>query len=142
MREKAQPAVGAQENGVGVRELIQVRQIPGDRRRRWFFSEDFDLIVWFNDDGTFAGFELCYDKSRIQRSLAWRQAAGFSHMAVDDGENRPGKYKATPVLVPDGYFDARRIHSAFARECVSLPTEVADYVLQTIEKHPNYGTAL
>ena len=125
-----------------MRELIQVRQIPGDPRRRWFFSDDFDLIVWFNDDGTFAGFELCYDKKQTKRSLVWRLSGGFTHMAVDDGENRPGKYKATPILVPDGYFDATRIHSAFAKESISLPKEVADYVMQIIAKHPNYGAAL
>jgi hypothetical protein len=124
-----------------MREHTHVRQIPGGRRRRWFFSDDFDLIVWFNDDSTFAGFELCYDKRHIEHSLVWRPAAGFAHMAVDDGENRPGKYKASPVLVPDGYFDAKRIHSIFAKECLSLPKEVADYVLQTLEKHPNYGAA-
>lgn len=124
-----------------MRELINVRQISGDPRRRWFFSADFDLIVWFNDDGTFRGFELCYDKKHVQRSLVWRQAGGFAHMAVDDGENRPGKYKQTPVLVPDGYFDAKRIHSAFTQQCLSLPKDVADYVLQTIEKHPSYCAA-
>ena len=121
---------------------MHVRQISGDLRRRWFFSDDFDLIVWFNEDGTLAGFELCYDKRQIQRSLVWRLTAGFTHMAVDDGENRPGKYKSTPILVPDGYFDAKRIHSAFAKESISLPKEVADYVMQIIAKHPSYGTAL
>jgi hypothetical protein len=125
-----------------MRELIHVRQIPGDPRRRWFFSDNFDLIVWLNDDGTFAGFQLCYDKKLAQRSLVWRLPDGFTHMAVDDGENRPGKYKATPILIPDGYFDAKRIHSAFAKECNSLPKEVADYVMQIIAKHPNFGAVL
>lgn len=124
-----------------MRELIQVRQIPGDPRRRLFFSEDFDLFVWCNDDGTFAGFELCYDKKQAQCSLVWRLADGFTHMAVDDGENRPGKYKATPIMVPDGYFDAKRIHAAFVKESISLPKEVADYVMQIIAKHPNYSAA-
>lgn len=125
-----------------MKEDIHVRQIPGDRKRRWFSSNDFDLIVWLNDNGTFAGFELCYDKTRTEHSLAWRPPAGFAHMTVDEGEHRPGRYKATPVLVPDGQFDAPRIYSAFAKESHSLPKDVAAYVLQTLEQHPNYRRAL
>lgn len=125
-----------------MREYINVRQIPGDLKRRWFSSEDFDLIVWLNDDGSFAGFELCYDKTHLERSITWRPCGGFEHMAVDDGEHKPGKYKASPVLVPDGYFDANRIHFAFSKESKSLPQEIASYVLQALERHPNYGRAL
>jgi hypothetical protein len=125
-----------------MRELTKVRQIPGDPRRRWFFSHNFDLIVWFGDDGAIAGFELCYDKTKEQCSIVWRLQSGFTHMAVDDGEDRPGKYKATPILVPAGHFDAKRIHAAFENECSSLPEEVATHVLQTIAKHPNYGAVL
>jgi len=28
-----------------MKELIKVRQIPGESKRRWFSSADFDLIV-------------------------------------------------------------------------------------------------
>ncbi len=49
------------------------------------------------------------------------------------------KYKASPILVPDGHFDANRVHSAFARECALLPEEIATYVLQTLARHPGYG---
>ena len=125
-----------------MREDINIRQIPGDLRRRWFSSADFDLIVWFNDDGGFAGFQLCYDKAGIERSLVWRPSGGFSHMVVDDGEHRYGKHKASPVLVPDGYFDARRIRGAFFSEAASLPEEIKSYVLETLERHPDYGLAL
>lgn len=125
-----------------MKESINVRQIPGDPKRRWFSSEHFDLIVWLNDDGTFAGFQLCYDKMQKERSIAWRSLCGFDHMAVDDGEKRPGHFKAVPILVADGYFDAKRIHSAFVKESASLPSDVAEYVLHLLEKHPNYGTAL
>lgn len=122
-----------------MKEHIDVRQIPGDRRRRWFSSADFDLIVWFEPPGDIFGFELCYDKTRLERSIVWRARAGFAHMVVDDGEQRPGKHKASPILVPDGHFDANRVHSAFARESASLPEDIASYVLQTLARHPSYG---
>lgn len=125
-----------------MREHINVRQIPGDRKRRWFSSDDFDLILWLDDDGSFAGFELCYDKRRHERSIVWRPRSGFAHMAVDDGEQRPGRYKASPVLVPDGAFEARRIHAALAKECALLPREVASYVLGVLATHPGYDGEL
>lgn len=124
-----------------MRENSHVRQVAGERRRRWFSSGDFDLIVWLNDDHTFAGFELCYDKLHNEHSIIWRPVGGFEHTAVDDGEQRAGKYKASPILVPDGIFDVMRIHSAFSRESHSLPKDVADYVLQALEKYPNPGAA-
>lgn len=125
-----------------MKELVGVRQIPGELRRRWFLSANFDLIVWVHADEALAGFELCYDKTGAERSLRWFRANGFTHTAVDDGENRPGKYKATPILVPDGHFDAKRVHSDFAKESSSLPIEVAALVLENIARYPSDSAAL
>lgn len=120
-----------------MREHLNVRQNPGEPKRRRFFSEDFDLIVWLNEDLSINGFELCYNKGHNERSIAWRP--GFEHMAIDDGEQRPGKHKASRVLVPDDFFDARHVHASFANESHALPKEVAEYVLRTLEQHPNYA---
>ena len=117
-------------------ERINVRQIPGEAKRRWFFSDEFDLIVWLADDQQISGFELCYDKCGFERSISWRADAGFRHMAVDDGEQRPGKYKASPILVPDGYFDASRVHSDFLAVSHLLPEEIAGYVLNVLGQYP------
>lgn len=118
-----------------MQEHLHVRQIPGEPRRRWFSSDDFDLILWLNDDRSYGGFELCYDKQGHERALIWRPGLGFAHMTVDDGENRPGRYKATPVLLPDGNFDARRLAAAFEKESASLPYEIAAYVLQALRQY-------
>lgn len=126
---------------MAVREIVNVRQIPGESKRRWFTSTDFDLIVWLSDDGGFVGFELCYDKLYGEHSISWSETKGFRHMAVDDGEHRHGKHKASPVLVPDGFFDARRVHSAFAQVSASLPKDVSALVLQALESHPNFSAA-
>ncbi|MBI5889392.1 MAG: hypothetical protein HZB47_01795 [Nitrosomonadales bacterium] len=118
-----------------MKERINVRQIPGEARRRWFFSDDFDLIVWLSDELSCIGFELCYDKRGLERSISWSNG-GFRHMAVDDGEHRPGKYKASPILIPDGFFDSPRVHSAFREVSHSLPGEIADYVLNALLRYP------
>jgi hypothetical protein len=61
-------------------------------------------------------------------------------MAVDDGEHRPGKYKASPILVADGLFDARRVYSAFLEASHTLPEDIAQYVLCALQRHPNLDT--
>ncbi|HEU0186302.1 MAG TPA: hypothetical protein VFR06_00255 [Gallionellaceae bacterium] len=122
-----------------MREQLNVRQIPGEPRRRWFSSKDFDLIVWLDDDQRISGFELCYDKQHREHALVWNRASGFRHMAVDDGEQRPGKYKATPILVADGLFDGRRIHAAFREASRALPSEISETVLRALEQHPQFS---
>ncbi len=121
-----------------MKELVNVRQIPGESKRRWFQSENFDLIVWLTDDQGFVGFELCYDKLSSEHAISWSKTGGFRHMAVDDGDQRPGKYKASPVLVADGLFDAKRVYSDLLEASHTLPQEVAEYVLQTLEQHPRF----
>lgn len=120
-----------------MKELTNVRQIPGEPKRRWFSSNDFDLIVWFSENGTLHGFELCYDKHNKERSIRWSNSAGFQHMAVDDGEQIFGKHKETPILVADGLFDAKQVHSNFSEVSHSLPDEIADFILTAIKHYPN-----
>ncbi len=120
-------------------EWAGVRQIPGEPRRRWFSSEEFDLIVRLDDSGEFIGFELCYDKTSNEHALLWSKSQGFSHMGVDDGEQRMGSHKQTPIMVANGAFDFPHLYSAFLKECTTLPEDVAGFVLQTLEQHPEFA---
>ncbi len=113
-------------------ELQNVRQIPGERRRRWFSSPDLDLIVWIDTDDKPAGFELCYDKKRQEKALRW-SPSGFAHMVVDDGEGRPGRHKSSPVLTGQGAFDADRIYKHFIAECRQLPEEIMNFIMSIFE---------
>lgn len=63
-------------------EYINVRQIPGEPKRRWFYSKDFDLIVWLSDDQDITGFELCYDKDCNAYSIEWKIPGGFNPRKV------------------------------------------------------------
>jgi len=80
-----------------LREIRNVRQIPGDGRRRWFQDTYFDLIVWYDDDGGMTGFQLCYDKKDRERAFTWRRGQRCIHEEIDAGE-QPGHAKMTPVL--------------------------------------------
>jgi hypothetical protein len=113
-------------------EITYVKHIDGDLRRRWFADEEFDLIVWLGDDDAIAGFQLCYDKSKDQRAFTWRSPNASRHDRVDDGENDPGRYKSTPILVPDGAFDAARVSEAFRRSSTDIDDEIAELVLKQL----------
>jgi hypothetical protein len=119
-----------------MKERVGVRQIRGESKRRWFASDDFDLIVWLSDDERLIAFELCYDKRGKERSIRWSNSGGYLHMAVDDGEQVLGKHKETPILIADGLFNSKQVHSKLSAIRHLLPDEIAEYVLTAIEQYP------
>jgi hypothetical protein len=118
-----------------LKEVSNVRQVPGEGQRRWFTDQFFDLILWYDHTSEILGFQLCYNKKVHERALTWRRGMGFSHEKVDDGE-APGQWKMTPILTPDGSFDAAMIASRFHRESAGIDPEIARFVLSTIAAYP------
>jgi hypothetical protein len=108
---------------------IPARQLEGEPARRWFTSPDIDLFVWLGDDGSPSGFQLCYDKQAREHALTWTKAGGYSHMAVDGGESRPGRYKGTPILIANGVIDVDNILGQLRQQGAAIPPEY----LQLIE---------
>ena len=119
-------------------EISAVRQIPGEPRRRWFRTDDLDLIVWCDEAGAPTSFQLCYDKLRSERALTWTPERGFLHTAVDDGEGVGVGYKGTPILVAGGRFDANRVGDRFAAASAHLPREIVAFVANKLKQHPSY----
>lgn len=113
-----------------------VKQIPGEPRRRWFEDNYFDLLVWENEAGPIVAFQLSYDKRHNQRSLMWKEQIGYMHNKVDDGENKPGKYKATPILVEDGVLDFVKVAEKFKLNSKAIDTEVSTFVYNKILEYP------
>lgn len=109
---------------------IPARQVAGEPRRRWFMSANCDLIVWLDDAGDPSGFQFCYDKDEREHAFTWIQRDGFSHMAVDSGENAPS-FGGSPCLVPNGAFDPARVLAIFRSEARSVPP---GYVAVVAEK--------
>ena len=117
-----------------LKEIRSVRQIKGDLRRRWFTSVSMDLVVWVDDVGAPVKFQFCYDKGRGERALTWNTEFGFSHMAVDDGEDKGGTgYKASPILVADGSLDHTRVMQIFLDNSGEMPLDITDFVRQKID---------
>lgn len=112
-----------------------INQVPGEPRRRWFEDNYFDLLVWENESGQIVEFQLFYDKFYNQRSLIWKDQSGYSHNKVDDGENKPGKYKASPILVNDGVFDFAKIAEKFRSRSQDIDTKVSSFVFNKIKEY-------
>ncbi len=112
-------------------EIRNARQVPGEGLRRWFTDDYFDLIVWYDEDGTFFGFQLCYDKQSRERALTWTRDHGFRHDAVDPGE-LPGQAKMSPVIVADGEFSAQPVARRFRQESGNMDPQLALLVYDMI----------
>jgi len=119
-----------------LKEVRDVRQVPGDARRRVFSSGDLDLTVWIDERDEITGFELCYDKDTNERAVRWSREEGFLHQKVDDGENRPGRYKSTPILVPDGVFPAEKISRLFQENSRDIDRTFAEFVYRKLLEYP------
>jgi len=116
-----------------LREVINIRQIPGELRRRWFTSDTMDLTVWLDDQGQPLELQLCYDKDSAERAFTWKSDTDSTHLAVDDGEGA-GRYKSTPILIADGDFDSERVAALFRLQGINLPAHIAIFVVEKISQ--------
>ncbi len=114
-----------------------VKQNRGEPLRRWFDNNYFDLLIWENSSGEIVGFQLCYDKYYNQHALTWKRQTGYSHNKVDDGEGRPGKYKASPLLGLDDFFDYEKIADKFKKYSKNIDVNVSTFVYNKIIEYPN-----
>ncbi len=114
-----------------------VKQVPSEPDRRWFEDDFFDLLIWENEVGEIVEFQLCYDKRHDQHALTWKKQSGYMHNKVDDGENNPGKYKASAMLIPDGIFDFETIAEKFKRNSKDMDSNVSLFVYGKIKEFSN-----
>jgi hypothetical protein len=118
-----------------MKELKNTKQNPGELFRRWFHDDYFDLIVWFNPDGSTHSFQLCYDKKRYERVLSWRSPGTYSHNRIDDGEGRPFRHKSAPIAVADGMFNTAEVAERFMNVAAALPENVTSLVWDAIRQY-------
>lgn len=96
-----------------------------------FTDEYFDLTVWFDENNNIISFQLTHDKYKNPHALTWRQNHGFIHNKIDDGET-PGRFKQTPILLPDGEFPKISVAKRFEEESRNMDRNIADFVLTRI----------
>ncbi len=120
----------------------KLKKLHKEENSRWFRDDYFDLFLWEDDTGWITGFQLCYDIYHDHRTINWKEGAGLSHYAVDDGENRPGKPKATPVLLPAGHFDVTDVAEKFRRSGEKIDSKIFDFVYNKILEYGNWQATL
>lgn len=115
-------------------EIRKVRQNKGEPFRRWFFSKDLDLVVWYKEDSVY-GFQLCYDVQGDEHALTWYIDKGFLHSKVDEGDTVPGKAK-TAILLPNGVFDNVGIANHFRKASRRIDPIVRELVYRILMEYP------
>lgn len=111
-----------------LREFVHVKQESHAGRRRWFESDGFDLVVWQDQADRVEGFQICYNLGRGEHALTWRPGLGFVHSVVDDGDQREGGGKLTPILVPDGAVPWVELTARFAERGTTLEPALRELV--------------
>ena len=120
-----------------LREIRNTRQEPDEPPRRFFFSHEQDLWVWFGEGGAIVGFQLAYGKYRSEHAIRWKADRGFLHQRVDDGESG-ALVKASPILLADGVFDATGVLERFLALSAEMPREIVDFVAARLREHPEF----
>lgn len=96
-----------------------------------FTNQYFDLTVWFDQSNNIISFQLTHDKYKNPHALTWRQDYGFIHNRIDDGEIA-GRFKQTPILLPDGVFPKNLVAKRFEEESKEINPDIAKFVLDKI----------
>jgi hypothetical protein len=117
-----------------LKEIATARR-DGERQRRWFVDDYFDLTVWLDDQGGIWGFQLCYDCERTERALTWTPDAGYSHSRVDSGEAGPTKNQA-PILVPDDQFAAEEVLGRFCARGALVDAGIRKFIDEVLAGWP------
>ena len=121
-----------------LREVRNTYQAPEEPRRRFFFSHEQDLWVWFGEDGAPVAFQLAYGKYRNEHAIRWKAGRGFTHEQVDDGERAGVLVKQAPILIADGAFDAGGVLERFLELSAEMPREIVDFVAARLREHPEF----
>ena len=115
---------------------VRVARRFGEPRRRWFRSDNLDLMVWLSwwGWGPPSGFQLVYDKAARESTLAWTKAHGFEHRREQDGgreERGLLRYydKEEPRKVIDDRVNIDRLIMQFERVAPGLPKKIAGLVM-------------
>lgn len=108
-------------------EIKNVKQERGPGRRRWFESDGFDLVVWYDRDDGITGFQICYDLGEGEHALTWRSGRGFSHAVIDTGDGSP-LGNLTPVLNPDSEIPWHDIARVFEERSETLELRLRQLV--------------
>lgn len=102
-----------------------------DTKKLWFNDHDHDLFIWLDQQGQPIQFQFSYRtylKSYSEHVISWHISKGYSHDKIDDGEANNTDYKMTPILVPNGTFEANDIAKKFSAVSKEIDQALAQFV--------------
>lgn len=117
-----------------LREITAVRQDPEWTTKQWFRDDVLDLFVWRGSSGGIEKFQLACRDADTEHALTWTAAGGFLRHRVDDGEQRPDRHKATPILIPESRFPLELVAAAFHERAGRLDPGVRAFVAAKLEE--------
>ena len=110
-----------------------IRQKGRDLPRQWSSDDYFDLIVWYELDGSIHGFQLCYDKLDKERAITWTRARGCDHRLIDTG-SYVATSNQTPILSSVVPFYGAPVIAKFEQRAVNLQVEIRELVLAKLRE--------
>lgn len=122
-----------------LREIRNVRGIPGQGVRRWFNDARLDLFVWYDADGSIIGFQLCFDKdTHTECALTFTEDKGYSFDQVT-GETSVCDI-GSPVLSVTGEFSRARLIAQLSEMSEALERSLYDYLRMKLEECPQLSS--
>ncbi|MCP4702780.1 MAG: hypothetical protein GY862_38865 [Gammaproteobacteria bacterium] len=113
-------------------EVANVKQLRGDKVRRWFSDDFFSLFLWYTQEGTIMHFELRYGKGRGKYALTWTLERGYMHCKSEDSEME----QLSPKIECDDEFDWRKTAQRFLKSSGQIDPEVASFVHGKLIEYP------
>ena len=124
------------------REILDVSEMPGKLRRRWFTSEYMDLFVWVDQANEIQEFQLCHNKDRCgaEKVLSWKSGSGYfeyCHLVVDGEDCGEGlRHQFTLPLFGERIIsDGERVSKLFCLRSLSLPSDIRDFVTGKLREY-------
>lgn len=93
-----------------------------------------DLFVWEDEESNIIRFQLCYAKGQDEHAFTWQHPDRYSHHKIDDGEQKGFGHKGSPILVPDGQFDARQLEKQFVSKSPALDQGLVRFVCRKLDQ--------
>jgi hypothetical protein len=113
-------------------EIRNIDQKEKNLKRKWFYDYDLDLLIWLDRKNEIYGFQLCYDKDDNPHALTWFVDKGFFHNKIDEGDNKIGRRRGSPLLIANGVFDSERIANYFKMNSHDIEAKIAKFVYDKI----------
>ncbi|HCM24972.1 MAG TPA: hypothetical protein DIC34_00220 [Treponema sp.] len=105
----------------------------GDGYRRLFTDDYFDLYIWYDGkDGEPTGFQLNYSVRDDPHSLTCSIGGSCTHTKIDEGEDAPGRFKGSPILVSDGAFEKDTVLERFRSASRTLDAGMRNIIIKAI----------